>query len=106
MIHLVTRRIRLEERDRLIAWLAQVDGPRRAEALASLAAEGVEHERALLLDTSDGPVIVYAMQTDDLDAARRVTDSSPRPIDAEHRDVMRAVDAGPADAVTVLDLHP
>lgn len=55
MIHLVARRIRPDQRDRVEAWLREVDGPRREEALESLAAEGVTHETALLIDTGDGP---------------------------------------------------
>ena len=60
----------------------------------------------VLIDTADGPVIVYAMETDDLARSRSVTDQSPRPIDAEHRVVMRAADDGPASAEVVLDLRP
>lgn len=106
MIHLVARRIRADQRDRIAAWLREVDGSRRDEALESLAAEGVNHETAMLIDTSDGPVIVYAMETDDLAHSKSVTDRSPRPIDAEHRAIMGAADAGPATAEVVLDLRP
>lgn len=105
MIHLVVRRIRPDHRERVSSWLGEVDGPRRAEALASLDAEGIDHETAMLVDTTDGPILVYAMQTDDLSRARAVADGSLRPIDAEHRAVMRAADGGPVDAVTVLDLR-
>ena len=89
----------------MVAWLGEVDGPRRTEALESLAAEGVDHETAMIIDTGDGPIIVYAMQTDDLERSRAVTDESPRPVDAEHRAVMRAADDGPAAAEIVLDLR-
>tara|TARA_B100000989_G_C19267504_1_gene354792 strand:- start:200 stop:523 length:324 start_codon:yes stop_codon:yes gene_type:complete len=106
VIHLVARRIRPDQRDRVAAWLREVDGPRRAEALESLAAEGVTHETAMLIDAGDGPVIVYAMETEDLAHSISMTDQSPRPIDAEHRAVMRAADDGPATAEVVLDLRP
>ena len=106
MIHLVARRIRPDQRDHVAAWLREVDGPRRAEALESIAAEGVTHETAMLIDTGDGPLIVYAMDTEDLARSKSVTDLSPRPIDAEHRAVMRAADDGPARAEVVLDLRP
>lgn len=106
MIHLVARRIRPDQRDRVAAWLREVDGPRRAEALESLAAECVTHETAMLIDTSDGPVIVYAMETDDLAHSQSVTDHSPRPIDAEHRAIMRAADDGAPSAEVVVDLRP
>lgn len=106
VIHLVARRIRSDRRDRVVGWLREIDGPRRAEALESLAAEGVDHETAMIIDTSDGPIIVYAMQTDDLARSRTVADESPRPVDAEHRAVMRDADDGPAVAEIVLDLRP
>lgn len=82
-----------------------MDGPRRSEALESLAAEGVDHETAMLIDTSDGPIIVYAMQTDDLARSRVAADDSPRSIDAEHRAVMQGADDGAVDAEIVLDLR-
>jgi len=106
VIHLVARRIDPDQRERVAQWLRTVDGPRREEALAALAAEGIRHETAMLIDTTDGPVIVYAMETDDIDRSRAVADESPRSVDAEHRTVMRAADAGPADAEIVLDLRP
>jgi hypothetical protein len=105
MIHLVARRIRPDQRDRVRTWLREVDGPRRAGALESLAAEGVTHETAMLIDTGDRPVIVYAMETDDLAHSIGVTDQSPRPFDAEHRAIMCAADDGPAIAEVVLDLR-
>ncbi|MGC5172126.1 DUF6176 family protein [Microbacterium sp. DT81.1] len=106
MIHLVARRIRQDQRESVRAWLQEVDGPRRAEALESIAAEGIEHETSLLLETSDGPIIVYAMQTDDLTTARAVGDESLRSIDAEHRAVMRTADDGPVAGEIILDLRP
>ncbi|MCM3695517.1 DUF6176 family protein [Microbacterium oleivorans] len=85
--------------------MRELDGPRRAEALESLTAEGIDHETAMVIDTSEGPIIVYAMQTDDLERSRAVADESPRPVDAEHRSVMRAADDGPATGEIVLDLR-
>lgn len=89
----------------MVRWLGEVDGPRRTEARESLAAEEVDHETAMIIDTSDGPILVYAMQTDDVARSRAVADDSPRPVDAEHRAVMRGADDGPADAEIVLDLR-
>lgn len=105
MIHLVARRIRADHREQVADWLREIDGPRRTEALESLVAEGVDHETAILIDTSDAPIIVYAMQTDDLARSRAVADASARPVDAEHRAVMRDADDGAAIAEIVLDLR-
>ena len=105
MIHLVARRIRPDRRELVRTWLQEVDGARRAEALESIAAEGIDHETALLIDTSDGPILVYAMQTDDLPQAQAIAGESPRSIDAEHRAVMRSADDGPVTSETLLDLR-
>lgn len=59
----------------------------------------------MMIDTSDGPIIVYAMQTDDLERSRAIADKSPRSVDSEHRAVMHAADDGPAAAEVVLDLR-
>lgn len=87
------------------SWLREVDGTRRAEALESVAAEGIDHETALLIETGDGPVLIYAMQTDDLPRARAIAGASPRPIDAEHRAIMQSADGGPVESETLLDLR-
>lgn len=85
-------------------WLGEVGGPLRGQAIETLRAEGVTHETAIILDTSDGPVIVYAMETDDIERARRVGATSTHAIDQRHHEVMRAADDGPASFDLVLDL--
>ncbi len=104
MIHLSVRRLKPEMRESVERWLAEVSGPLRSEAIETLRAEGVTHETALILDTSDGPVIVYAMETDDIDQARAVGAASTRPIDQRHHEVMRAADDGPAPHHLVLNV--
>lgn len=105
MIHFSVRRLKPELRESVAQWLAEVNGPRRGEALETLRAEGVSHETAVIIDTSDGPVIVYMMQTDDIDHARRVGAASTHAIDQRHHEVMRAADDGPAPHHLVLDLN-
>lgn len=89
MIELVVRRVRPEEEDQLRTWFLQLQGPRRDEALRTLREEGIRHETAVLLDGRDGPLLVYAMETDDMEHARAVADTSQHPVDAEHRAVLR-----------------
>ncbi|WP_295819389.1 hypothetical protein [uncultured Microbacterium sp.] len=48
---------------------------------------------------------MYAMKSDEGAYSRAVADMSPRAIDAEHRAVMRAADAGGVDGDIVLDLR-
>ena len=91
-------------RESVERWLREVGGPLRSEAIETLRAEGVTHETALILDTTDGPVIVYAMETDDIDKAHAVGAASTHPIDQRHHEVMRAADGGPAPHQLVLDL--
>lgn len=98
------RRLKPELRESVEQWLAEVNGPRRSEAIETLRAEGVTHETAAILDTSDGPIIVYAMETDDIDRARAVGAASAHPIDQRHHEVMRAADNGPAPYSLVLDI--
>lgn len=105
MISLVIRQIEPGQRERLADWLREVDGPPRAEALATLAAEGITHENAVILDTSDGPLLVYAMESEDADRAKAVAERSEHAIDAEHREVMRSAVGGRPPFEVVLDLR-
>jgi hypothetical protein len=86
-------------------WLAQLDGPRRVEALATLAAEGVSHEAAWLIDTKDGPVLVYVMNSGDPARARRVFGQSREPVDAEHRRVLGTCLGAAVPVEQLLDLR-
>lgn len=104
MIHLIVRRLKPEMRESVEQWMAEVGGPLRSDALETLRAEGVTHETAVILETTDGPVIVYAMETDDIDRARAVGAASTHPIDQRHHEVMRAADGGPVPHHLVLDL--
>ncbi|GAA1724972.1 DUF6176 family protein [Microbacterium paludicola] len=99
------RRIRPDQRAALEDWLRELNGPRRGEALATLAAEGVDHERAVILETSDGPVLIYAMESDDPARAHAIAAASDAEVDRRHREVLTAADAGRADISVALDLR-
>ncbi|RFA15512.1 hypothetical protein B7R22_06700 [Subtercola boreus] len=105
MIHLNFRTVKPEARETVELWLSELNGLRRDEALESLRAEGVRHETAVILDTSDGPILVHAMESDDIDRARRIGAASTLPVDKRHHEVMRAADGGPAASRVLLDLH-
>ncbi|WP_078715384.1 DUF6176 family protein [Agreia bicolorata] len=98
------RRIKAEQRDAVEQWLAELNGPRRDEALETLRNEGVRHESASIIDTSDGPILVYAMESDDIDQARAVGAASTLPVDRRHHDVMRTADGGAVSHRLVLDV--
>ncbi len=92
--------------DRLRAWLTEAGGPRREEALETLRHEGVRHETASLLMTSDGPVVVYAIEADDFDKVNAAFAKSTFAIDKQHREVMSECLAGPAERELLLDIAP
>ncbi len=77
---------------------------RREESLETFRREGTRHEVVHLLEV-EAPVLVYAMDLEDPDRARRVYAQSELPIDAEHRRVMDAVSAGAAPTRKLFDLR-
>ncbi len=108
MIEMTVRRVRPGHEQQLRDWLAEVQGPRRVEAQATLVEEGIDHETAALVDTGDGLLLFYAMQSDDFERARKVATTSTHPIDVEHRAHMRdcLLPFEEADLDVVLDLFP
>jgi hypothetical protein len=90
MIKLAIRKVRPEEENRLRSWMAELNR-RSTEVLATFAHEGVRHEQAYLLRTSDGPILIYAMEAEDHERAASAFQSSTFPIDHEHRRIMKEV---------------
>jgi uncharacterized protein DUF6176 len=105
LIQVAVRHINSENVEVLRAWLDQVGGPRRDEAIATLVDEGVSHEMVLLIKGSDAPVVIYFMEVEDPDKAHRAYETSEHPIDAEHRQVMSTVLGGPVESEILLDLR-
>jgi hypothetical protein len=106
LLHISVRHVHPEQVVPLREWLAEVDGPRRREAIETLRDEGVHHEVALLLDGPDGPVLVYVMEVEDLDRARSAVRNSSHAIDAEHKRVLRAALGDNVRTERLLDLRP
>lgn len=106
MIEVSVRRVRPERVDDVRRWLRTVQGSRRGEALATLIDQGVSHETAVLFETADGPVVVYAIEADDLDRAYETASRSRHRIDADHRRVMEAALGDPVPIEVLLDLRP
>ena len=105
MIHLAVRRVNPEHLELLREWMTELNGPRREEALATLGDEGCSHELAVLVQSSDGPLLIYAMEVESIERSRRAADNSTHAIDKEHRAVMeRAVSDRPS-LERLLDLH-
>jgi len=89
-------RIQEDQVDRLRQWLASLPS-RRAEAEATYRQEGTRAEQAFLLSGADGPVLVYAMEIDDLERAREAFQRSTLPIDLEFKELMGQVVAARVD---------
>jgi hypothetical protein len=90
MIKLKVSKIRPDKVERLKEWLAE--GMQRADEIRkTFADEGVTHETGFILETVDGPVLVYAVESADYEAAVRAFADSPHPIDHEHKAVLSEV---------------
>lgn len=90
MIRVTFTRVKPEQETRLRDWLAELT-VRQAEVRQTFALEGTRQEQAYILPTSDGPVLVYVMEADDVERARRAYGESSLPIDEEHRAVLAEV---------------
>ena len=106
MLRVVIREVRPDKVELLRAWLAELNGPRRDEALATLADEGCRHEAAFLMEGPTGPLLVWTSEAEDIDAARLAYRESTHVIDAEHRLVLREALGDPIHLEQVLDLRP
>jgi hypothetical protein len=96
MLKMTIAKVKPEEEQNLRAWLAQLNS-RRDEVRETFSREGVRHEQAYLLRTSDAPILIYVMEAQDHELARKAFQSSTLPIDLEHKAVMSRVLAGKAD---------
>jgi hypothetical protein len=104
VIHVDVTRVSPDKAERLRSWLAEVQ-TRGEEARVTLADEGVRHERALLVDTPAGPLLIYVLECEDYDAAREAYARSARPIDLEHKRVMSEVSGERVPAEVLLDIR-
>lgn len=99
MLRISIQRIKPGKETRLAAWLGELM-QRQDEVRETFAQESVRHETAYIIPGADGPLLVYAMELEDPEQARRAYDASTLPIDAEHRAVMEETLEG------ALDLDP
>lgn len=106
MLRVAIRHVHPDQLDDLRGWFAEVAGSRRAEALATLKEEGCQHEKAILIEGKDGPVLIYLMEVEDEERSMRAAATSHHPIDADHRAVMQRTVGDPLSCETLLDLRP
>jgi pyridoxine/pyridoxamine 5'-phosphate oxidase len=105
MIQLVVRKVKPEHVDLFRNWMGELNGPRRDEALATFVDEGCTHERVLLIEGADGPVVVYAMEVESVEQARNAAETSKHSIDAEHRAVLDTAIGERVEYELLLDLR-
>jgi len=88
MLRLSIRRIKPDKEARLREWLSELNA-RADEVRATFEAETVRAEQAYIISSSDGPLLVYAMEAEDFDRGRQAFAASKHAIDHEHRAVMQ-----------------
>ena len=103
MLHVVFRRVAEGELERLRSWMGELMR-RREEVLETFENEGTRHEVAYLLETSDGPILVYAIEAEDPDRAHAAYLESSLPIDAQHKEVLARALAEPVPAERLFDI--
>ncbi|MDQ3810385.1 MAG: DUF6176 family protein [Chloroflexota bacterium] len=101
---MVFRRVREDQVDRLREWMNELTR-RQDEVRQTFANERVRHEQAFLIEAREGPVLVYAIEVEDEEQARKAYESSTLPIDHQHRQVMDTVLAGPAAVDLLYDVR-
>ena len=61
-------------------------------------------EQAYLISDSDGPMLLYVMEVEDIERSQLDAGSSLHPIDADHERVMGRAIGDPVEAELLLDL--
>lgn len=87
MLRVSFRRVKPGKEAKLRAWLTELS-KRTDEVRATFVDETVRHEQAFILQTVDGPILVYAMEASDFDRGKQAFTRSTHRIDAEHKQVM------------------
>jgi len=87
MLRVSFRRVKPGQEAKLRAWLAELS-KRADEVRATFVDETVRHEQAFILQTVDGPILVYAMEARDFERGKQAFARSKHSIDAEHKRVM------------------
>lgn len=104
MLRVGVARVHEDKVERLRGWMAEL-GERMDEVKETFAPEGTRHEQVHLLSTSDGPLLVYVMEVEDVEASRQAFQASTLPIDQQHREVMAEVIAERVHTEVLLDAH-
>ena len=88
MLQVAISQVRPEKEARLRAWLAELN-TRADEVRETFRDETVRAEKGYVVAGSDGPLLIYVIEAEDLEKGAKAYASSRHKIDAEHRAVMR-----------------
>ena len=80
--------IRPEKEGRLRDWLLELCR-REDEVLETFRRETISHEQVFIVQAASGPLLVFAIEAEDHDLARRVYEASTLAIDQEHGAVLK-----------------
>ncbi|NKC00300.1 MAG: hypothetical protein GKR90_17690 [Pseudomonadales bacterium] len=86
MLHINIYPIRKEKESRLRAWLSELNN-RADEVRQTFADESVRAEQAYIVSTSDGPLLIYAIEAENFEQGAKAYASSTHPIDAQHKEI-------------------
>ncbi|MDP9068195.1 MAG: DUF6176 family protein [Actinomycetota bacterium] len=90
MLRVAFRKIAPDKIEKIRSWMAEAQ-QRDDEVRATFRQETVRHEQAYLLQSGGEHILVYAMEAEDPEAARRAFENSTLKIDHEHRQVLAEV---------------
>ena len=90
MIRVSIEKVKPDQIQALREWMGDLM-LRVSEVKETFAQEGVSHEQAHLVETSDGHLLIYVMESDDHEKARKAFKESTLPLDIEHRKIMNMV---------------
>lgn len=103
MLETVFLRVKEDKVEALKDWMRDLR-QREKEVLETFHNEGSRHEAAYLLESAEGPVLVYVQEIADPERAHQAFRESELPVDLEHRAVMQDVVAGRLEVQELLNL--
>jgi hypothetical protein len=104
MIQLVMYKVAAGQEPMLRWWMGELMR-RRDEVLQTFQYEGTREEAAYLLQTADGPILVYVMDVGDPERAGIAYRYSSLPIDQQHKQVMHRVLGEEVEAELLYDVR-
>ena len=96
-------RVRPDKEPRLRAWLEELNA-RSDEVKQTFRDESVRAEQAYIIATSDGPILVYAMEAASFERGQAAYATSSHAIDREHKAVMAECLGEPLGLSAVYDV--